>query len=316
MREAGVAVLADVEERLDDEARRLRRARSSTTWWRGSAAEAARALWSTQARHLRDAAAAMTEARQALREFAHLAEHARARLARAELVLTGTGPLDELFDQDAAGRAQAAREERTAATSELEDAARRLASRLEVLEAAAQIPPAGAGPCAPPSPAPPARGWGRVADIVFGPAESGLFDYRTCRPIPVLEAGGGGAILRGLARKQAAATTRERLIADVAQNVLSNQENRHAFKHADQLFGYKQISEAQRLEWARLIAAGLQSTKTFAYRGGSLEGVGHLHQAYGRYWVIVQDPVTGIVKSTITPNAAQLAAIRRLLRGH
>jgi uncharacterized protein YerC len=159
------------------------------------------------------------------------------------------------------------------------------------------------------------RGWGRVAEVVFGPAEAGLFDYLRCEPITLLEAGGGSAILRGLTRKQAAASARERAIADVAESLLTNRKNDHAFKHIDHLFGYKEVNAAQRLEWARLVAAGLQSTKTFAYRGGSLSGVGHLHWAYGRYWVIVQNPATGIVRSTIKPNSAQLAAILRLLRG-
>lgn len=315
MRDVGAAVLADVEGELDECARRLVRAGQGTAGWRGAAADSARALWNEQARHLRQAAAALAEAQHALRLYAEEADAARSRIARADQVLASTAALDELYLPTQAAQAAAARDERVRAKADLEDAARRLATRLAALEAAAGIPAAAPGPCAPPPPPPPAEGWARVAEIVFGSSETGLFDPVTCEPILLVEAGGGGAILRGLTKRQARTATRERLIDDAAQAVLSNKENDHAFKHADQLFGYKEISQAQRLEWARLLGAGLQSRKTFAYGTGRLSGVGHLHHQSGRYWVVVQDAVTGVVRTAFMPNCSQLAAILRTIRG-
>ncbi|MFN2522181.1 MAG: hypothetical protein ABR614_02545 [Mycobacteriales bacterium] len=315
MREPGPAVLLDVEDELAAAARELERAERSTYWWRGTAADSARALWKGQARALRSAAATLAEAQVVLRQYVEEAAAARLRRERAERVLADVGPLDELYRPGAAARAHTARAERARAQVELDEAARRLAARLAVLESAAGLPAARPGPCAPPAPAAPARGWGRVVGALLGASSSGRFDPQTCEPIPLLEAGGGGAILRGLTRRKAAGVARERLVADAADAVLRNPKNDHAFKHVDQLFGHKNISKAQRMEWARLIGAGLQSSETFAYKTVRVTGVGHLHRQYGRHWVIVQDVGTGEVVTAFMPNNAQLAAIRRLIRG-
>lgn len=313
MIEAGGAVLTDVEGALEHEAVRLQRAARATSWWRGPAAQRARRLWDEQARHVTRAASALREANQALRAYEAEAADAQQRLARAEATLRATPPLDQLLDPAGArARADAAEAARRRATADLDDAARRLAARLATLEADARMPAAAPGPCAPPPPAPPATGWARAAEVVFGSAEPVLWDLIRCRPIYLVEAGGSG-VLRGLARRQAKGAARERLIADAAEGVLRNRDNDHAFKHADQLFGRKDITQAQRVEWARMIRAGLQSSKTFRYETGALTGIGRLHWEHGRYWVVVQDRTSGIVRTAFMPNASQLAAILRMM---
>lgn len=311
MIQAGAAALADVEATLEDEAVRLERV-ARASGWRGSAAEQARRSWAAQAGHLRRAAASLREAQQALQDYCSVAEDARQRLVVARAALSTTPPLAQLLDPSGArARAQAADREQRRAEADLDAAARRLAAQLAALEAEARLPADTRAPCAPPPPAPATSGWARVGEVVFGSAEPVLWDVLRCRPIRLVEAGGASGLLRGLARRSAALKAEERRIADAAEGVLRNRDNDHAFKHVDQLFGRKDISAAQRLEWARLIGAALQSSKTFTYRTSQLTGIGRLHQQYGRYWVVVQHPTAGYVRTAFMPTSRQLAAILR-----
>lgn len=305
-----------VEEELARQARLLDRVSQGSVSWQGRAADEARGMWRQQAAHLGRAAMTMGEARLALRDYLEKALDATARRAAAERVVGQTTAIEELFDPSGAARerAQEARGDIVRAQVALDEAAARLAVRLAALEELAALPPPGPRPCAPPPPPAPLTGWARVGEVIFGPGgDSGLYDLATCAPIPLLEAGSGG-FLRGLARKQAEAATRERLIARKAADVLADKRSAHAFKHSDMLFGRSAMNRAEREVWARLIAAGLQSSKKFSYDGPSLKGVGYLHWEHGRRWVIVQHPTKGFVRSVFTPNDRQYAFILRQLR--
>ncbi len=311
----GTGGLLLVEEELARQARLLDRVRQGSASWQGRAADEARELWRQQAGHLDRAAGTMREAQRALRDFVEQALEATARRATAERVLDQTPAVAELFDPNGSARerAQAARGDVVRSQLALDEVAARLAVRLAALEDLAALPPPAPGPCAPPPPPAPLTGWARVGEVIFGPGgDSGLYDHLTCQPIPLLEAGSGG-FLRGLARTQAEATAKEHRIASKAADLLADKESAHAFSHSDMLFGRPIMNRAEREVWARLIAAGLQSSKTFTYTGPKLKGVGRLHTEHGHRWVILSDPATGSVMSVFIPNNRQYAFILRQL---